>query len=161
MSSSHMMAASLASRWGSRRTARVAANVTALFRPPKGRRLESARVQIAAGAELYYFRENSWLRFNRPDGDGPPGRGGLSLTPVRSASGAESELEGPARRRIRITAAVAALIAALAVAISGEAPRRALGDVMQRAQPAPPVSRQVHVVVVDADSLRALGGWPW
>lgn len=36
-----------------------------------------------------------------------------------------------------------------------------LFDLFQNLSPAPPVSRQVHVVVIDADSLHAIGGWPW
>ncbi|MEJ0066159.1 MAG: CHASE2 domain-containing protein [Caulobacteraceae bacterium] len=36
-----------------------------------------------------------------------------------------------------------------------------LFDLYQNLSPAPPVSRQVHVVVIDAESLQAIGGWPW
>jgi two-component sensor histidine kinase/CHASE2 domain-containing sensor protein len=72
-----------------------------------------------------------------------------------------TDLDVQARRRVRIVGALAGLLGALLLAMWEPAPGQALFDAFQALSPAPDVSRQVHVVVVDADSLRALGGWPW
>jgi two-component sensor histidine kinase/CHASE2 domain-containing sensor protein len=83
------------------------------------------------------------------------------LTKLGSASDAAGELERSAQRRIRLAAAFAALAGALVALAAGGAPGRMLDDLFQRISPGPPISRRVHVVVIDPDSLRALGGWPW
>jgi serine phosphatase RsbU (regulator of sigma subunit)/CHASE2 domain-containing sensor protein len=49
---------------------------------------------------------------------------------------------------------------ALLLALGGRL-SRPLFDLFQNLAPAPAASRQVHVVVIDADSLHAVGGWPW
>jgi serine phosphatase RsbU (regulator of sigma subunit)/CHASE2 domain-containing sensor protein len=49
---------------------------------------------------------------------------------------------------------------ALLMALGGRL-SRPLFDLFQTLAPAPATSRQIHVVVIDADSLRAVGGWPW
>ncbi len=56
---------------------------------------------------------------------------------------------------------VAALAAALLVLGLGSRLTRPLYDLLQNLSPGADVSRQVHVVAIDADSLQAVGGWPW
>jgi adenylate cyclase len=83
------------------------------------------------------------------------------MTGSNSRSDALTELDAGARRRVRIAGAAAALLAmALLLALGGRL-SRPLYDLFQNTSPAPPVSHQVHVVVIDADSLKAIGGWPW
>jgi serine phosphatase RsbU (regulator of sigma subunit)/CHASE2 domain-containing sensor protein len=72
-----------------------------------------------------------------------------------------SDLDAGARRRVRLAGLVAGLAAAALVLLLGGRLSQPLYDLCQTLSPAPPVSRQVHVVVIDADSLRAVGGWPW
>jgi serine phosphatase RsbU (regulator of sigma subunit)/CHASE2 domain-containing sensor protein len=89
------------------------------------------------------------------------------MTASRSASEAApradalKELGASARRRIQAAGLVAALVAALAVLWGGAGLRQSLFDAYQRLSPTPDVSRRVHVVVIDAESLREVGGWPW
>ena len=83
------------------------------------------------------------------------------MTGSSSRSDPLTELDAGARRRVRIGGAAAALIAMALVLLLGGRLSRPLFDLFQNLSPAPPVSRQVHVVVIDADSLKAIGGWPW
>jgi len=78
-----------------------------------------------------------------------------------SATSALSELDPAARLRVRIAGLGAALAVALMVLFGGSLLRQPLYDAYQTLAPAPDISRRVHVVVIDADSLRDLGGWPW
>jgi adenylate cyclase len=72
-----------------------------------------------------------------------------------------SELDAGARRRVRLAGLAAALAAAMITLLLGGRLSQPLFDLYQNVSPAPPVSRQVHVVVIDAESLQAIGGWPW
>lgn len=89
------------------------------------------------------------------------------MTGSRSASestprgDALSELDAPTRRRVRAAGLAAALVTALLVLWGGASLRQPLFDVYQTLSPTPDVSRRVHVVIIDADSLRDVGGWPW
>lgn len=83
------------------------------------------------------------------------------MTGSRSNFSPLSELDAAARRRVRLAGLVAALAAAALVALAGARLSRPLFDLIQNLSPTPPASRLVHVVVIDADSLRAVGGWPW
>jgi serine phosphatase RsbU (regulator of sigma subunit)/CHASE2 domain-containing sensor protein len=83
------------------------------------------------------------------------------MTDSRSRSDALSELDGAAKLRVRIAGLSAALAVALMVLFDGHLLRQPLYDLFQNIAPGPDVSRRVHVVVIDADSLRDVGGWPW
>ncbi len=72
-----------------------------------------------------------------------------------------TELDAEARRRVALWGLAAALAAAALVLVLGARLNRPLYDLFQNLSPAPAVSKQVHVVVIDGDSLRAIGGWPW
>ncbi len=72
-----------------------------------------------------------------------------------------SELDASARARVRISGLGAALAAALLVALAGSALRQPLYDLFQKITPASAPSPKVHVVLIDAPSLAAVGGWPW
>ncbi|HLY78980.1 MAG TPA: CHASE2 domain-containing protein, partial [Caulobacteraceae bacterium] len=72
-----------------------------------------------------------------------------------------TELDAGARRRVRLGGLLAALAAAAMALLLGARLSQPLFDLYQSVSPAPPVSRQVHVVVIDAESLQAIGGWPW
>ena len=76
-------------------------------------------------------------------------------------AGGANDLDAGARRRVRLAGLVAALAAAALVLGLGERLSRPLYDLWQTISPAPAPSRQVQVVAIDADSLRAIGGWPW
>lgn len=78
-----------------------------------------------------------------------------------SAYSALSELDPVAKLRVRIAGLSAALAVALMVLFGGHLLRQPLYDLFQTVAPGPDVSRRVHVVVIDADSLRDVGGWPW
>jgi serine phosphatase RsbU (regulator of sigma subunit)/CHASE2 domain-containing sensor protein len=69
----------------------------------------------------------------------------------------------PARalRRIRIAGLVGALVGALLMAALGGDLRRSLFDGWQRLSPRDLSDTQVRVVEIDAESLDAVGGWPW
>jgi serine phosphatase RsbU (regulator of sigma subunit) len=83
------------------------------------------------------------------------------MTGSSSRSDPLTELDAGARRRVRLAGLTAALVAAAAVLLLGSRLSQPLFDLYQNLSPGPPVSRQVHVVVIDADSLQAIGGWPW
>jgi len=83
------------------------------------------------------------------------------MTGSRSKSNPLAELDAAARRRVRIAGLVAGLVAAGLVLALGQRLSRPLFDLFQNLSPTPAASRQVHVVVIDADSLQAVGGWPW
>lgn len=83
------------------------------------------------------------------------------MTASRSRSNPLTELGAGARRRVRLAGLVAALAAVALVLLLGARPSRPLYDLFQNVSPQAPASRQVHVVVIDADSLKAVGGWPW
>lgn len=83
------------------------------------------------------------------------------MTDSKSRSSPSLDLDAGARRRVRLAGLVAALAAAALVLAAGERASRPLFDVFQNASPPPAASGRVRVVVIDADSLRAIGGWPW
>jgi len=83
------------------------------------------------------------------------------MTDSRSRSDPLAELDRAARLRVRIGGLLAALVAALAVLAAGGALRQPLFDLYQKVSPAPLPSPRVKVVVIDAESLAAIGGWPW
>lgn len=62
---------------------------------------------------------------------------------------------------MRVAGLGAALAVSLMVLFGGQFLRQPLYDLFQTLAPAPDASRRVHVVVIDADSLRDVGGWPW
>lgn len=74
---------------------------------------------------------------------------------------APGDRDSGAGRKVRIAGLLAALGMALLLAAAGDALRQPLFDLFQRFSPAPDSSLQVKVVVVDAPSLAAVGGWPW
>lgn len=82
------------------------------------------------------------------------------MTDSRSKSDL-SELDRGARIRVRIGGLVAALAGALLVAVAGPSLRQPLVDLYQRISPPPLASARVKVVVIDAESLAVIGGWPW
>lgn len=71
------------------------------------------------------------------------------------------ELDAPARLKIRLGGIVAALSVAFLVLASGNIIRQPLFDAFQRAAPANYAKPGVAVVLIDAPSLAAVGGWPW
>jgi two-component sensor histidine kinase len=79
----------------------------------------------------------------------------------RSPADAVGEPGAAARLRFRVSGLATGLVAAALLLLVGAGLREALFDAFQRLLPAPPISPVVHVVVVDADSLRDVGGWPW
>jgi adenylate cyclase len=83
------------------------------------------------------------------------------MTDLSSRSDPSTELDAGARRRVRVAGLAAALAAALLTLALGGRLSQPLFDVYQNLSPAPAVSKQVHVVVIDAESLQAIGGWPW
>jgi len=83
------------------------------------------------------------------------------MTGLSSRSEPLTELDADARRRVRLAAVAAAIFAVALVALLGPRLSRPLFDLFQNLSPAPSVTRQVHVVVIDAESLQAVGGWPW
>ncbi len=64
-------------------------------------------------------------------------------------------------RRIWMAGIGMLLIAALLSAVAGEAMRRPLFDLWQRAAPRDLSATRVHVVFVDAESIAEVGPWPW
>src|SRR5436190_17169355 len=70
-------------------------------------------------------------------------------------------LDRRARTGVRTAGLVAGLLAVILILALGPGPRAPLIDAFQNLVPSPPISKGVHVVVLDAESLRALGGWPW
>ncbi len=79
----------------------------------------------------------------------------------QTSSDLPGELDAPARLRISVAGLGVALAVATLLALAGPTLRQPLFDLYQTLTPAPAVSRRVHVVVIDADSLRNVGGWPW
>jgi len=64
-------------------------------------------------------------------------------------------------RRVWLAGLAAVLLAALLSAWGGEAMRRPLFDLWQRAAPRDLAGTSVHVVLIDAEGLAAVGPWPW
>ena len=64
-------------------------------------------------------------------------------------------------RRIWLAGLAALLTAAAVSAWGGEAMRRPLFDLWQRLAPRDLTGTKVHVVLIDADSIAAVGPWPW
>lgn len=83
------------------------------------------------------------------------------MTDLRSASDPLAELDRGAQLRVRTLGLVAALLTALLLLATQGGLRQPLFDAFHRYAPAPVASPKVQVVVVDAASLAALGGWPW
>lgn len=83
------------------------------------------------------------------------------MTVSRSGSDALGELDSRARQRVRVAGLTAALVTALLLAACGPWLRQPLYDAYQTLAPALDVSERVQVVVIDADSTRDVGGWPW
>jgi len=84
------------------------------------------------------------------------------MTDSRSRSDAPlSDLDAAAWLRVRVAGLSAALAVAVFLLFGGQMLRQPLYDLYQNIVPGPDISRRVHVVVIDADSLRDLGGWPW
>ncbi|HTO85355.1 MAG TPA: CHASE2 domain-containing protein [Methylomirabilota bacterium] len=77
-----------------------------------------------------------------------------------STSRPATELDERAWTRVRLAGLAAALAAAIVVMLLGERLTRPLSDLFQNLSPAPAASG-VQVVVIDGDSLKAVGGWPW
>lgn len=94
----------------------------------------------------------------------PPAEGGkaglFGISPPR-IDGGLADLDRGARVRIRIGGLVAALAGALLLIFVGAGPRQSLIDFYQKVSPPPLASAKVKVVVIDAESLSAIGGWPW
>lgn len=83
------------------------------------------------------------------------------MTGSKSRSSSLNDLDAGALRRVRLAGLVAAVAAIALVQLAGARLSRPLFDLYQSLPPTPPASRQVQVVVIDADSLKAVGGWPW
>lgn len=83
------------------------------------------------------------------------------MTDLRSASDPLSELDRGAWLRVRALGLAAALLTASLLLATQGGLRQPLFDAFHRYSPAPDSSPNVQVVVVDAASLAALGGWPW
>ena len=65
------------------------------------------------------------------------------------------------KRRVWLAGLAALLAAALLSSFAGEAMRRPLFDLWQRASPRDLTGTSVHVVLIDGDGLAAVGPWPW
>ncbi|HEX2815158.1 MAG TPA: CHASE2 domain-containing protein, partial [Phenylobacterium sp.] len=72
-----------------------------------------------------------------------------------------NELDPSARLKVRLGGIVAAVAVALAVLMAGDAIPTPLFDLFQRIAPQSTASPKVQVVLIDAPSLAAVGGWPW
>ena len=83
------------------------------------------------------------------------------MTDSRSASDTLGELDRRGRLRVGVLGLVAALLTALFLLAAQNAIRQPLFDAFHRYSPAPDSTPKVQVVVVDAASLDAVGGWPW
>lgn len=94
-----------------------------------------------------------------PAGDGHEKQARRSSFSV--PDGALGDLDHGARLRIRVGGLAAALAATLLLAFVGDGLRQPLIDLYQKVSPAPLASPRVKVVVIDAESLNAIGGWPW
>lgn len=83
------------------------------------------------------------------------------MTDLKSASDALGEPDWRGRFRVGALGLVAALVTAgLLLAVQGGL-RQPLFDAFHRYSPTPDSTPKVQVVVVDAASLEAVGGWPW
>ena len=83
------------------------------------------------------------------------------MTDLRSGSDPLGDLDRGAQLRVRILGLAAALLMAALLVGAQDALRQPLFDVFHRYSPAPDSTPKVQVVVVDAASLEAVGGWPW
>ncbi|ODT86905.1 CHASE2 domain-containing protein [Phenylobacterium sp. SCN 70-31] len=83
------------------------------------------------------------------------------MTDSSSRSDPFGELEPRARLRVRAAGLLAALAGAMLLLAVGPALRQPLIDTYQRVSPPLEPSARVHVVAIDAESLAAVGGWPW
>ena len=83
------------------------------------------------------------------------------MTGSKSGSDALGEPDRGARLRVGALSLAAALLTALALLAAGGVLRQPLFDAFHRYSPAPASSPRIQIVVVDAESLTALGGWPW
>lgn len=83
------------------------------------------------------------------------------MTDSRSGSDPLGELDRGAQLRVRILGLAAALLMAVLLVAAQGALRQPLFDAFHRYSPAPDSTPRVQVVVVDAASLEAVGGWPW
>lgn len=82
------------------------------------------------------------------------------MTGLKSTSDARAT--GVRRARVRLVGVAAALVtAALLAAFAGSLFAEPLFDRYQRWQPRPIPQTRAHVVRIDAESLKALGPWPW
>jgi len=83
------------------------------------------------------------------------------MTASKSRSEYLGELDRRARLRVRVGGLAVALIAAILMVLAGGSIRQPMFDVFQKITPAPATSPKVAVVLIDAPSLAAVGGWPW
>jgi adenylate cyclase len=83
------------------------------------------------------------------------------MTDSSSRSDPPAGLDAVARRRVGRVGLAAGLAAAALVLGLGARLSRPLYDLWQNVSPTPAASPAVHVVVIDADSLKTVGGWPW
>jgi adenylate cyclase len=83
------------------------------------------------------------------------------MTDSSSRSDPPAGLDAGARRRVGFVGLAAALAAAALLLGLGDRLNRPLHDLFQNISPTPAASPYVHVVVIDADSLKTVGGWPW
>ena len=83
------------------------------------------------------------------------------MTDSSSRSEPPAGLDSGARRRVGRVGLAAALVAGALVLGLGARLSRPLYDLWQNVSPTPAASPSVHVVVIDADSLKTVGGWPW
>ena len=96
-----------------------------------------------------------------PAGDGAETQARRSGFRMSSLDGGLGDLDRGARIRVRIGGLLAALAATLFVAFMGPGLRQPLIDFYQKVSPPPLASAKVKVVVIDAESLASVGGWPW
>src|SRR4051794_7953061 len=80
---------------------------------------------------------------------------------LKSPSKPLGQLEARAWTRVRLGGLCVALAVSILIALSGGAIRQPLFDLFQRILPASAPSPKVQVVLIDAPSLAAVGGWPW
>jgi serine phosphatase RsbU (regulator of sigma subunit)/CHASE2 domain-containing sensor protein len=83
------------------------------------------------------------------------------MTAWKSRSDDLGELDAWARLRVRASGLLAALLVVVALVAFQDPLRQPLFDLYQRLGPSPKPSPGIAVVVVDAPSLAAVGGWPW
>lgn len=83
------------------------------------------------------------------------------MTASKSRSDVLTDLDRRARLRVRVGGLAAALVTAVLVLLAGSAIRQPLFDLFQKITPSAAMSPRVQVVLIDAPSLAAVGGWPW